>query len=269
MSTYAVGDLQGCFVEFAALLDRVAFGASDELWLVGDLINRGPGSLESLRLAYSLRHQVRVVLGNHDLHFLAIHYGGHRPHRSDTFDALRAAPDVERLANWLAEQPLLHVDDRLGFAMVHAGVPHIWTMQQAVGLAAEVAEVLRGEGRIAFLTELYGNKPACWDDELEGLDRLKLITNYLTRMRLVDDQATLNFSHKGVLTEAPSGLQPWYRLRAQRFPEERIVFGHWAALEGVTDTPNILALDTGCVWGRSLTAVCLETGRRYEVPAQR
>ena len=267
MATYAFGDLQGCLREFDALLERVALGAKDELCLVGDLVNRGPDSLGTLRRVYGLRSQCRIVLGNHDLHFLAIYFGGHKPGRSDTFNELLRAPDVDELAHWLRRQPLIHRDKELGYVMVHAGIPHIWSIKQARKRAKEVHRVLRGKNPAIpykkFFRVMYGNQPDTWDDKLTGVDRVRLITNYLTRLRLVRPDGRMDFQHKGTLADAPAGLVPWYEPRRRKPYPGRILFGHWAALDGVTSSEKVVALDTGCVWGRSLTAMCLQTGERF------
>ena len=269
MAVYAVGDLQGCRAEFDELLNVLDFGTKDELWLVGDLINRGADSLGTLRRVYAMRDQCRVVLGNHDLHLLAMVFGGHSPRSTDTFDEILSAPDLPELAQWLVAQPLLHHDTKLGYVMVHAGVPHIWSLPQAVTLAEEVQSVLRGEqgksARRAFFEQMYGNEPACWDDELAGMPRLRLITNYFTRLRLLDDAGCMDFAHKGLLADAPEGLQAWYQLFDRAEFGADIVFGHWAALDGEASNKHVHALDTGCVWGRSLTAMCLRTNKRYSV----
>ena len=271
MATYAIGDLQGCYDEFRGLLDKVDFGADDHLWLLGDLINRGPKSLETLRFVREIEDQCTVVLGNHDLHFLAIFYGGHTPSRSDTFDEILAAPDAREHAEWLRRQHLVYTDDALGYTMVHAGIPHIWSTEEAHLLADEVTRVIRGEDQaidhVTFFQEMYGNEPSLWDASLTGMPRLRLITNYLTRMRLVNPQGALDFKHKGALSDVPVGWGPWFR---EVSPERTacLLFGHWAALDGRTDVSNIIALDTGCVWGRDLTALHLESGRRITVTAR-
>lgn len=273
MATYAIGDLQGCRVEFEALLDKIAIGADDELWLLGDLINRGADSLGTIRRVIALQQEmsVRIVLGNHDLHFLAILFGEHRPSAQDTFDEMLAAPDALAIAEWLCHQPLLYIDDRLQHAMVHAGVPHIWSLPQAQTLADEVSTVLRGKNpalsRETFFKHMYGNQPALWDDGLEGMARMRCVTNYLTRMRLVDEGGTLDFSHKGALDTAPDHWHPWFSLVQPDQFSHKLLFGHWAALDGETKRPDLLALDTGCVWGRDLTAICVETGVRTSVSA--
>ncbi len=265
MTTYAVGDIQGCYRELSLLLERVRFANADCLWVLGDLVNRGPESLAVLRLLYSMRAQTRVVLGNHDLHLLAIAFGGHNPTRSDTFGDVLAASDRDELLHWLRQQPLLVQDPALGYVMTHAGVPHIWSLAEARGLAREVEQTLRGDDYGAYFEQLYGNQPDRWQAALRDMERLRSITNYFTRMRLVHQDGTLNFSHKGQLADAPSGWLPWYELR-ERAPL-KLLFGHWAALEGVTGREDIIALDTGCVWGRALTALDLHSGELIHVNA--
>ncbi len=272
MAVYAIGDLQGCDREFALLLERLQFSDVDQLWLVGDLINRGPDSLAALRRVKSLGERCRIVLGNHDLHFLAAYFGKRAPTRSDTFDELLAAPDVDELAHWLRGQKLLHLDESLGFVMTHAGIPHIWGFDQAVALAQEVEQVLAGDhpevSYVAFFEQMYGNEPNLWSDDLQGMTRLRLITNYLTRLRLVNEKGAMDFAHKGALEEAPKGWRPWF----EHWPpvakaDPCIVFGHWAALDGHTGRDDIIGVDTGCVWGRQLTAYDLHSGERTAVEA--
>lgn len=271
MATYAIGDLQGCRKEFQALLQKLGFSRDDRLWLLGDLINRGADSLGTLQDVMAIDNQCEVVLGNHDLHFLAIYLGGHNPSRNDTFDEMLDHADAGEMAAWLCQQSLMHTDDNLGYCMSHAGIPHIWSEQKAASLAAEMTAVLRDEhatiSRRQFFEELYGNEPARWHDDLDGMPRLRLIANYFTRMRLIDRSGTLEFGHKGVLADAPAGWSPWYELKAESMLEGKLLFGHWAALDGHTGKPNICALDTGCVWGRHLTALCLETGVTTSVAA--
>lgn len=269
MATYAIGDIQGCDRELAALLDKIGFSGGDELWLAGDLINRGPDSLSVLRRLFGMADQCRIVLGNHDLHFLAILFGGHSPGRSDTLDELLQADDVYELGYWLRQQRLLYISDHKQHVLVHAGIPPSWSNAEALAYAAEVEQVMQGRGAIAytdFFRQMYGNEPAAWKSSLQGMSRLRAITNYLTRMRLVDADGVMDFAHKGALSGKPSGLQPWYQTPVARQPE-RILFGHWAALEGETGSANAIALDTGCVWGRVLTAYCLETGELVQQQA--
>ena len=263
MATYAVGDVQGCDRELVALLEKIAFGSNDELWLAGDLINRGPDSLSVLRRLYAMADQCRIVLGNHDLHFLAILFGGHSPNRTDTLGELLQAEDVQELGHWLRQQPLLQVFTRQNHALVHAGIPPMWSYAEALSYAAEVERVIQGNGDVSyvdFFREMYGNEPTGWREDLKGMDRLRVITNFFTRMRLLDPSQQMNFSHKGALEGAPAGLQPWYRMPVAARPSGKILFGHWAALEGYTGVADAIALDTGCVWGRTLTAYCVETG---------
>jgi len=267
MTIWAIGDVQGCYDELCQLLEKVHFSSADKVWFVGDLINRGRGSLEVLRLVRSLQDNAVTVLGNHDLHWLAIHYGGHKARRGDTFDALAAAADVDELADWLRRQPLVHRDLQLRLTMVHAGVYPRWTITQLHALAAEVSTVLRSEAAPDYFTKLYGNDPAVWSDDLGGMKRLRFITNACTRMRLVDHRDELDFEHKEDLAAAPAHLRPWFEVYAERFPGERVVFGHWASLDGITSQQNLHAIDTGCVWGRSLTAMNLESMERVEVAA--
>ena len=262
-ATYLLGDIQGCSESLEALLVAVGFGDADRLWCVGDLVNRGPASLDVLRFARGLGERFACVLGNHDLHYLAMVYGGH-PHRAtDTMESLLAAPDCAELADWLRHQPLLiDSDDR---AIVHAGIPHIWTMAMARDNACEVEAVLRGPAHAEFFQAMYGNEPALWRDDLEGMDRYRATVNYLTRMRLVDDEGRLEFGHKGTLDDLPPGYAPWFSYPTQI--DATLYFGHWAALDGATGQARIIGLDTGCVWGRTLTAVRLEDGATFSVAA--
>jgi bis(5'-nucleosyl)-tetraphosphatase (symmetrical) len=269
LATYAIGDIQGCYDEFAGLLGKIAFDPSrDRLWIVGDLVNRGPNSLGVIRLVRSLGDAAVVVLGNHDLHLLAIHYGGHSIKSGDTFQDVLMAHDAEENCRWLRRLPLLADDERLGYVMTHAGVPHIWSLDFARRCAREVEAVIRGADFRDFFANMYGNRPDLWHDGLLGLDRWRVITNYFTRMRLIDESGRLDFSHSGALDAAPPGWYPWYQLRARNPLPVKIVFGHWAAIDGFTGESSAIALDTGCVWGRALTALCLETGEQVSVPAR-
>ena len=268
MATYAVGDIQGCYAEFAALLDEVTFDKRrDALWLLGDLINRGPDSLAVMECVMGLGDRVTTVLGNHDLHFLAIWYGGHPVRSTDTFTDLLAAPEASAAAEWLRRQPFFHHDPSLGCAMVHAGLAPDWSFADAQAASDELMGVLQGPDYKAYFRDLYGDRPNKLNRDLTGMDRWRILTNCFTRMRLIDAQGALNFSHKGALSEAPADCRPWYELTNGIPAGQRLVFGHWAALEGHTGQRNVIALDTGCVWGRSLTALCLENGERVVIPA--
>ena len=273
MPTYAIGDLQGCHAEFVALLDALSFDARrDRLWLAGDLVNRGPGSLACLREAYALGDAASVVLGNHDLHLLAVARGAVSAKRSDTLDAILGAEDRTTLLEWLQAQPLW-VDDESASdqrtLMVHAGLLPIWSLSAARERAGEVEAVLQSERAGAFLDVMHGNAPARWQDDLEGSDRLRAIVNAFTRMRFVAADGTLDFKAKEGLDSAPDGFAPWFTY--PRKDDPRIVFGHWAALQGQAPGARVRAeaLDTGCVWGGTLTALELESGRKVSVPSQK
>lgn len=265
MATYAIGDPQGCYRELCQLLEKVGFGASDRLWVCGDLVNRGPQSLETLRLVKSLGERARVVLGNHDLHLLAVAWRGEKKNRKDTLDPILAADDRDELLEWLRHRPLLHHDAELGYAMVHAGLPPMWTLPEALRHAGEVEAVLRGPEVKHFFEHMYGNEPNHWDEALTGWGRLRLITNYLTRMRFCDARGTLELETKEGVAAAPSGFAPWYSFPGRRNADTPIVFGHWASLEGRADALGVFALDTGCVWGGRLTAMRLEDRTWFSV----
>lgn len=261
MSTYVIGDVQGCYEPLQRLLQRVEFDATrDELWFVGDLVNRGPQSVEVLRFIRGLGDRAAVVLGNHDLHLLVVAAGIRKPHRGDTLDALLQAPDRDGLLDWLRSRSLMHVGR--GHAMVHAGLLPQWSIEQALGLAREVEAVLQSDRHAEFLAAMYGNEPARWDDGLKGHDRLRVIVNAMTRLRLVAADGTMEFSHKTGPTGMPDGYRPWYDHPARASRGTPVLFGHWASL-GLMLRDDVLALDTGCVWGRELTAVRLEDRSLY------
>jgi bis(5'-nucleosyl)-tetraphosphatase (symmetrical) len=263
MATWAIGDVQGCLEPLERLLGKIGFDAGrDELWLVGDLVNRGPDSLGVLRLLHGMRHVCRIVLGNHDLHLLAVAAGAEALKKKDTFrDVLEAADGPELLA-WLQRQPLLHHDRARNTVMTHAGIPPQWSLADARRLAGEVEQVLRNGDAPAFFRAMYGNEPARWEETLEGDARLRVITNFFTRMRFIDERGTLDLVSKEGLGTAPPGYRPWFEAAGRRTAGVRIVFGHWAALEGRCDVENVEALDAGCVWGRDLVALNLDTGAR-------
>ena len=268
MATYIVGDIQGCLATLRALLAHVGFTEADRLWCVGDLVNRGPASLQTLRFARDLGARFATTLGNHDLHLLAMIHGGHPHLPGDTMEAFLDAPDRWELADWLRRQPLLLEGD--GHLLVHAGVPHIWDLPTARANARLVEAALRGRAHKGFLRAMYGNKPRQWTEALTGMERLRAITNYLTRMRLVDANGGMEFAHKGGLEQLPAGFKPWFAYPSQ--VPGTILFGHWAALNGVAPHSchggtQAYGLDTGCVWGRTLTAMRLEDGQRFSVPA--
>jgi bis(5'-nucleosyl)-tetraphosphatase (symmetrical) len=266
MSTYAIGDVQGCLKQLKKLLKEIKFNTKkDTLWFCGDLINRGPDSLETLRFIKQLGNNAVVVLGNHDLHLLAIAHGTSTCRRKDTLHPILKAPDREELLSWLIQQPLVHTDERLGYMMVHAGIPPQWTLKECLRYAKEVHHALQGPKATLFFEHMYGNEPACWEASLRGQERLRIITNYLTRLRFCDPQGCLELDYKGGPEGAPLGYQPWYAYRQAKRDGLSIVFGHWAALEGACPVKHIHALDTGCVWGGPLTAMNLETKQRHSV----
>ncbi|MFO1320995.1 MAG: symmetrical bis(5'-nucleosyl)-tetraphosphatase [Burkholderiales bacterium] len=266
MATYAIGDIQGCGDPLKRLLDRVRFDpATDRLWFVGDLVNRGPDSLGVLRLIRALGDRAVVVLGNHDLHLLVAASGHERIRRGDTFQDVLAAPDREELLDWLRRRPLFHVEG--GYAMVHAGLLPQWSIDTAARLAREVEAMLRGNERDRFFRNMYGNTPDRWDDRLMDIDRWRTIVNAMTRMRICSPAGVMEFQHKGELDDVPPGNLPWFDVPLRQSRTHTIVFGHWSAL-GVVRGADYLALDSGCVWGRTLTAVRLEDGRICDVPCE-
>lgn len=257
MASYAIGDIQGCYHAFQALLERINFDQkSDRLWLVGDLINRGSGSLEVLRWCYTHQDSLTVVLGNHDLHALVVAEGIVAAHKGDTLDALLAAHDSDKLLNWLRHQRLIYQEGN--HLMVHAGLLPQWTAEQALGYAAEVERVLHGENYLDFLKHMYGNLPDHWRDDLTGFDRLRVITNAATRLRICSVTGQMEFKFKGELEDIPVGFMPWFDVPKRATQDTQVIFGHWSAL-GLQQRENIYALDTGCLWGGKLTAMNIET----------
>ncbi len=259
MSVYAIGDVQGCYDPLMRLLERLRFDERrDELWFAGDLVNRGPDSLKTLRFVHALGERSTVVLGNHDLHLLACFYGtASRPRAKDTISDILGAPDCEELMQWLKAQPLLKHDAKRNVAMVHAGIPAFWSIEKALELAKEVSTVLRGESYQTYFDAMYGNQPDKWEDQLAGLARLRVITNYFTRMRFIGSEGELDFAAKEDLSSAPPGFVPWFT--EPRSDNLQIVFGHWAALNGATGNAQFIGMDTGCVWGGALSAIDLDT----------
>jgi bis(5'-nucleosyl)-tetraphosphatase (symmetrical) len=264
MATYAVGDIQGCLAPLKRLLDKVEFEPGrDCLWVAGDLINRGPDSLTTLRFIRQLGASTRIVLGNHDLHLLGVAFGERKLGRKDTIDPILKAPDRDELLHWLRHQPLLHHDADLGYVMTHAGIPPIWTLDEAKARAKEVEQALQGEHHAEFFSHMYGSTPEIWRNDLAGWNRLRIIVNYLTRMRFCSPDGRLDLKAKQGIDSAPPGLAPWFSHPNHRCRDQKILFGHWAALEGKTGTPNAIALDTGCVWGNALTMMRLEDGEMF------
>ena len=271
MATYAVGDIQGCYEPLCRLLDKVGFDqACDRLWCVGDLVNRGPQSLETLRFLRSLGSSFTTVLGNHDLHFLATACGAYREGKIRTLLPLLNAPDCGELFEWVRQQPLAWRESMIMPAgetkilMVHAGIAPGWKFRKTMARAAEVEMVLRSADYKPFLAAMYGNKPDTWDKSLAGMERLRVITNILTRMRFCTARGRMNFSVKTGAATAPSGFRPWFEFQRLK-PGRMILFGHWATLNGDTGRQDIQALDTGCVWGRCLTLLRLEDNTRISI----
>ncbi|MCM0613449.1 symmetrical bis(5'-nucleosyl)-tetraphosphatase [Marinobacter sediminum] len=261
MTDYAIGDIQGCYDRLRDVLAKVDFSPSrDRLWVAGDLINRGPSSLATLRYIESLGSSAVVVLGNHDLHLLAVALGGHQTRKKDTLSDILDAPDRDRLIVWLRQQHLCIHDPDRNLIMAHAGLPHIWSVDRAMSFAREVEAVIAGDGAGEYFTHMYGNQPECWHDALAGMDRWRIITNYFTRMRFIAEDGTLELATKESEDSAPAGFAPWFRFSRQ--DDVQVLFGHWAALEGRTGHDQFVALDTGCVWGGALTMMNLDTGEK-------
>lgn len=257
MALYMIGDLQGCDEALARLLSKIDFSPSrDTLALLGDLVNRGPDSLAVLRRLMALQGSAHCILGNHDLHLLAVAQGVRKPHRSDTLDAVLQAPDRNALMDWLRARPLaLHMQ---GWLMVHAGVLPQWDLAKTLSLASEVESVLRGGEWGAFIEALYGNRPDTWHDALQGHDRLRMIVNALTRLRFCSPEGVMEFETKDSAAAAPEGFMPWFDVPQRRTHGTPIAFGHWSTLKSSAAAQGVLALDTGCVWGGCLTAARLD-----------
>ncbi|EKF74637.1 diadenosine tetraphosphatase [Alcanivorax hongdengensis A-11-3] len=263
MSDYAIGDLQGCLDAFNCLLERIHFNPDrDRLFLAGDLVNRGPDSLGTLRRVYALRDNLHTVLGNHDLHLLAVAHQATDSKRKDTLSAILDAPDRSNLLGWLQQQPLLLEIPEHQAVLTHAGLPPLWSLEQGRQRAAEVQAVLASDDADRFFANMYGNQPAGWNDALQGPDRWRVITNHFTRMRFVNQAGELDLGSKGEADAPPAGFMPWFTHPQRLERQHRLLFGHWAALEGHTGVDGVEALDTGCVWGGSLTALCLDSGER-------
>jgi bis(5'-nucleosyl)-tetraphosphatase (symmetrical) len=271
MAIYVIGDLQGCYDPFRHLLDELAFDPDkDKLWLTGDLVNRGPKSLKTLRFVKSLGDSAISVLGNHDLHLLALAAGSVRDGaRFDTLRKTLRAKDRDELLDWLRHRPLAHYDKSLDTLLVHAGTYPGWSVKKTLARAAEVETELRSKRHEVFLGKMYGNTPSSWSGNLTGYKRLRFIVNCLTRMRMLTPKMHLNFSHSGSPWRARKSLVPWYDFPGVQRTDTRIVFGHWSQL-GLIVLPDLIGLDTGCIWGRQLTAVRLDkrVPRVYQVRGQ-
>lgn len=263
MAVFAIGDVQGCYDPLRRLLDDIEFDpADDTLWFCGDLVNRGPKSLKVLRFVRELGDAAVTVLGNHDLHLLALHSGAitYDPARFGTLEKVLRAPDADDLAAWLRSRPLAHYDAGLDTLLVHAGLYPTWSVDKALKRSAEVESVLQGKKSKTLLGSMYGNTPKRWSGSLSGLARLRFIINAFTRMRMLTEKQGLNFAHTGTPWRSRRDLHPWYEFDNPKLGETRIVFGHWSAL-GLIVMRKLISLDTGCVWGRQLTAVRLDHDR--------
>lgn len=263
-SIWAVGDLQGCCHALDRLLAHpdIAGDADARFWFAGDLVNRGPNSLATLRRVMELGDRAVAILGNHDLHLVAMAAGERRPRKSDTICEILEAPDAKRLIEWVRSRPLAHAEE--GHLMVHAGVLPDWEPDQVRGYAAEVEDVLRGSGWKKFMAKMYGNEPAAWRDSLKGADRLRVIVNALTRMRFCSARGVMEFDGKETAADAPDGYMPWFDVPGRKTAGTPIVFGHWSTL-GLVQRPDLLSLDTGCVWGGQLTAVRLHDRKIVQI----
>lgn len=272
MSVYVIGDLQGCYGELIHLLNEINFNEkTDQLWFTGDLVNRGPRSLECLRLVKSL--DAVTVLGNHDLHLLAVARGQEKKQKpKDTLDEILDASDREELLDWLQRQPLLHHDEGSGYTLIHAGLPPQWDLVQAAECAREGEKILQSEQSADFFIHMYGNQPNQWSEQLRGWDRIRFIINCFTRLRFCDGDGRLNLGIKGPPGSQPPSLLPWFAIASRKTRNEKLLFGHWATvtLGNITDFEpyNVQPLDTGCVWGRELTAMRLEDGKLFNVKSQ-
>jgi len=258
MAVYAIGDIQGCFDELQQLLQLLDFNEEqDRLWFCGDLVNRGPKSLETLRFVKGLGERAVTVLGNHDLHLLAKAEGFGKELKQDTLDEILNAPDRDELMAWLRHQPLLHHDAELGYTMVHAGLPPQWDLATAQACARETEAALRGPDYHEFIRVMYGNQPDHWDDDLAGVDRLRFIVNVFSRLRYCYPDGRLELKAKGAPGSQKAGTVPWFAVPGRKTGHERIIFGHWSTL-GIGEYNNTLSLDGGCLWGGQLAAVQLD-----------
>lgn len=260
MTTYAIGDIQGCFQQLQALLEKIGFDAGkDRLWLVGDLVNRGPDSLAVLRFVKSLGSSAVTVLGNHDLHLLAVANGHLRYHKGDTFQDVLAAPDRDELLDWLRRRPLMHHDPDLGYSMLHAGLPPQWDLAQALACAREAEARLQAEDYGRLIGAMYGNHPNHWQAVRDDNERQRFIINCFTRLRYCDAEGYLALEEKGTFGTQAKGLLPWFAVPGRASRDLTIVFGHWSTIGGYRGN-GVSCLDTGCVWGGKLSALPLDGG---------
>ncbi len=263
MATYAIGDIQGCYDELRRLLDAIDFDdKSDCLWFAGDLVNRGPKSLETLRFVYQLGDAAITVLGNHDLHLLAAVNGNSKKLKEEGLKEILKAKDGEELTSWLQSCPLMHRDKKLGYTLIHAGLPPQWNIKTAASCAREVEEVLRSDKAKAYFKHMYGNEPVVWSESLKGMERYRFATNCFTRLRFCDMKGNLALKEKGAPGSQSKGYLPWFMLPKRRTSDDRIIFGHWSTL-GYRHSRTTWAIDSGCLWGGKLTALKLD-GKKPE-----
>ena len=263
MATYAIGDIQGCYRSLLELLSSFGFDAErDDLWFVGDLVNRGPDSLKTLRFVRQLGERAVCVLGNHDLHLIAVAAGRARLRNGDTLDEVLQAPDRDELLDWLRQRPLLHRHN--AYAMVHAGLLPQWSVEDALALAQEVEAVLRGPDYLAFVAHMYGNSPDHWQPSLTGFARWRVIVNAMTRMRVCSIEGRMSLSFTSEPKDAPLDMLPWFEVPGRASRGTQVIFGHWSAL-GLVMQLDVVGLDTGCLWGRQLSALRLDDRRLFQV----
>ena len=258
MATYVIGDVQGCFDELQELVRYINFNSrKDQLWFVGDLVNRGPKSLQTLRWIKSLGNSAVTVLGNHDLHLLAAYAGAKDIRTTSSLYNVLQAKDIEKLISWLRQQSLLRYNKTLQFAMVHGGLAPQWSIKEALNYSQEVGKVLKSKKYKDFLFNMYGDQPKQWDGRLKGWNRLRTITNFMTRLRYCNNKGEMSFTDKGPPGTQSRGMKPWYEIPSRKSQDTTIVFGHWSTL-GYKHENNIISTDTGCLWGGQLTAIKME-----------
>lgn len=268
MPVYAIGDVQGCYDELLQLVEELRFDpARDRLWFTGDLVNRGTQSLEVLRFVRSLGERATVVLGNHDLHLLAVGAGVSHLRPKDSFMDVLEAYDRNSLLSWLQQRPLLHHDARLGYTLIHAGLPPQWDLAAARACAAEAERLLRGADAVGFFRQMYGDRPQQWRGDLVGTERLRFIVNCFTRLRYCDAEGRLALQYKGAPGTQDAGVMPWFQVPGRKSADMKILFGHWSTL-GRHQGDGVYSLDSGCIWGGALTALRLDDGRWFSVACE-
>lgn len=264
---YAIGDIQGCYDGLMRLLEKISFDDKiDRLWFVGDLVNRGPSSLAVLRFIKNLPIKPQITLGNHDLYLLTLIYLHDKsPKKKDTVSCILNAEDTEEIGDWLKNQSILHYDSKLNIVMSHAGIPPIWSLEEALNHAQELEQTLRGPGFKSFLIEMLGDKPSFWQNDLIGNPRLRLICNYFTRMRYCYIDGSLDLKYKGLIKKSPKNILPWFKVPNRKTIQAEIVFGHWASLGITNPSSTIHAIDTGFIWGGAMTALRLQDKQRFSI----